>query len=159
MVYLPWGPREILLANSYEYYSYTRTVAYLHELLRYIIDTPIKTFNASCPRRDELRCDPPIDRLGRKFIEGEFYLCEVHGTWKVEYDLLQLAVSVLLDQKRCDRAYPFFRTRGAAEKYVIEKIDVLLKLTRSYKMNQQEFERVFGLSWVDEEAMTRNDAF
>lgn len=157
MVYLNWGPKEELLATSYQYYSYTKTVSYLHKLLRYIIDTPINFSITSCPRRDKIRCDSPVDGSRRNFAEGEFYLCEVHGTWKIEFDLLQLAMSVILDQKRCDRAYPFFRSRGAAEKYAIEKINVLLKLIRSCKMNQQEFERVYNLIWMDVEAGEEND--
>lgn len=148
-MYANWEEKTSLI-HPYFWISVQDLATYLHELRRYIIETPAKMSETHAPKLPDKFV--PANK-NERFPAETTFLCEGHQGWKLQLDKLQLAVSVMINTNKLTRHYPEFKTAGEVEVFALEKINYLLHYLEDEQdciLDRAGFERLYGLVWNDE---------
>lgn len=83
---------------------------------------PENPSEAYVPKLPEVRL---ICGKNMRFPPNVNYMCKAIGSWKMNLDMLQLAVNVTINKNKLDRGCPMFKTEGEVETFDLEKIKYL----------------------------------
>lgn len=169
-MYLNWEEKSMYVIDSLKWYPVSKVVQYLHDLRRFIIDTPGKYGISYLPRLEDIAELLPTDLTvtgttdnngslnipaskEHRFPYEICYICEAIGDWSLKLDKLALAANIMVNPSRLERKYPDLETAGDLEHYAIVVINQLLHMLsdRESFVNQEIFEELYGLQWVDSE--------
>ncbi|KAI9343682.1 hypothetical protein BD770DRAFT_463822 [Pilaira anomala] len=145
-MYTNWDEKASLI-HPYFWISVRDLTTYLHDLRRYIIETPAKMSETHAPKLPE-RLVPA--NKNEQFPAETTFLCEGHNEWKLQLDKLQLAVSVMINSNKLIRNYPDFKTAGEVEIFALERINYLLQYLKDEQdciLDRAGFEKLYGLVW------------
>lgn len=147
MTYINWANEEVFI-NTLQWIKVSDFIRYLHELIDFIINSSDKKCSQRHIPQTTYEETPPINETDR-FPKFEAFLCCGYGKWKIELDLLQLSINIMMNSNRLLRQYPDYNTDGEVEIYAISKIHHLLELAQEEYLQQFSFEHHFDLNWED----------
>ncbi|KAI7901674.1 uncharacterized protein BX663DRAFT_513646 [Cokeromyces recurvatus] len=164
-MYVNWEAKSIQAIETLKWYPITRVIEYLHELRRFIIETPGKYSASYLPQLIKTTSDTIVDSTSfyilpasrnKRFPSDMIYICEAVGDWSLKLDNLALAANIMVHTNRLDRKYPNFQEPGQVEYYALKLINELLSTIASQKnlCNQFIFEDKYGLQWDEEDTST-----
>jgi hypothetical protein len=175
-MYTNWEDNSMYVVDTLKWYPVSKVVEYLHELRKFIIETPGKYGASYLPRLEDI-AEPQVDftvvdapgsssngshnipaSKDNRFPDEICYICEAIGEWGVRLDKLALAANIMVNPNRLERKYPDFDTAGVLEHYAIVSINQLLHMVHENVsfVNQEVFEERYGLKWLDSEEMVQN---